>query len=179
MNKSGKELSGRHLHRFLKRFLETQDDIKPVTAERIARILGVTFSAARLRRHPAAFSGRHARLKSLPSGSHEQEHHSTPPDKTSAQLENNKHAAAATGTEEKFDPYAFGLVPIFRLEGPEGLMQRLNEIRRLDHLRKMARLQQIILPAELRHGDTAIEDVRSAIVAAVHKRIADRRAAAG
>jgi hypothetical protein len=78
-----------------------------------------------------------------------------------------------------FDPYIFGLVPVYQRQGPDGLLERLGEIKRVDHLRKMARAQQIVLPAELRSGDVPAEAIRSGIVIAVGKRIADRRAAAG
>jgi type IV secretory pathway VirB10-like protein len=84
-------------------------------------------------------------------------------------------AAPATA----FDPYIFGLVPVYQRQGPDGLLERLGEIKRVDHLRKMARAQQIVLPADLRSGDVPAETIRTGIVAAVGKRIADRRAAAG
>ena len=78
-----------------------------------------------------------------------------------------------------FDPYAIGLVPIYQREGAEGLSEKLAAIGSLDNLRKMARSQQVALPAELRGSDADIEAVRAAIVSAVGKRIANRRAAAG
>lgn len=79
----------------------------------------------------------------------------------------------------KFDPYIFGLVPVYQRQGPEGLLARLADIERAEDLRAMAKAQQIVLPLELRSADTDIEHVRSGIVRAVRKRIADRRAAAG
>jgi len=77
-----------------------------------------------------------------------------------------------------FDPYAFGLVPTFQREGATGLATKLNAITTVDDLRKMARAQQIALPADIRRGNVDAQAVRAAIVAAVAKRIADRRAAA-
>ena len=185
MNKSGKELLGRHLHRFLKRFFEAQDDIDPAAAERIARVLSVTFSSVRLRRQGGLFAGRHLQRKQF-LASAERQKKSSRPGKGTVQDENDasrpqncQQVTSAVESEEKFNPYAFGLVPVFVREGPDGLMQRLNTIQRLDHLRTLARFQQIALPSEFRHGDVAVDDVRSAIVTAVGKRIADRRAAAG
>ena len=185
MNKSGKELLGRHLHRFLKRFFEAQDDIDPAAAERIARVLGVTFSSVRLRRQGGAFAGRYLqREEFIASG--ERQKKTSQPEKAAVQAENDAsypqncpQVKLAVESDEKFNPYAFGLVPVFVREGPDGLLQRLNTIQRLDHLRTLARFQQIALPSEFRHGDVAVDDVRSAIVTAVGKRIADRRAAAG
>ncbi len=85
----------------------------------------------------------------------------------------------ASAKEAPFDPYAIGLVPTYQREGAEGLAAKLAEVTALDDLRKMARLQQVALPAELRAPDADIEAVRAAIVAAVARRIANRRAAAG
>ena len=58
-------------------------------------------------------------------------------------------------------------------------MTKLTTVESADHLRKMARAQQIALPSELRSGEIALEVLREAIAAAVEKRIANRRAAAG
>ncbi|MEM7776395.1 MAG: hypothetical protein AAF732_12370 [Pseudomonadota bacterium] len=87
-------------------------------------------------------------------------------------------AVAAPHAGADFDPYAFGLVPIYQREGGEGLRSKLEAIKNVDHLRKMARAQQIGLPADIRRGDIALAHLRDAIVSAVEKRIADRRAAA-
>lgn len=78
-----------------------------------------------------------------------------------------------------FDPYGLPLVPTFQRGGANALADRLKAIMTVDHLRRMARAQQIALPADVRRGDVEAETVRAAIVKAVEKRIADRRAAAG
>ena len=61
----------------------------------------------------------------------------------------------------------------------EGLIEKLSTVGRADHLRKMARAQQIVLPAALRTGDIDPGELCEAITLAVEKRIANRRAAAG
>lgn len=86
--------------------------------------------------------------------------------------------ANASATAEAFDPYAFGLIPIYQREGGAALRTKLDTIASVDHLRKMARAQQIGLPANIRRGEVSPETVRDAIMSAVEKRIADRRAAA-
>jgi hypothetical protein len=78
-----------------------------------------------------------------------------------------------------FDPYVFGLVPVFQREGREGLLARLSGIANVTNLQQMARSQQIVLPVELRAGEADAGSVRTAIADAVARRIADRRAAAG
>ncbi|MEO1207597.1 MAG: hypothetical protein AAFV45_14820 [Pseudomonadota bacterium] len=86
--------------------------------------------------------------------------------------------AADESEPVSFDPYAFGLVPTMQREGEAGLLARLNEVARAEHLRAMAKAQQIVLPRELRTGDETAETLRGAIINAVSKRIADRRSAA-
>lgn len=80
--------------------------------------------------------------------------------------------------ETPFDPYAIGLVPIFQREGRDGLIAKLGSVASLDHLRQMAKAQQIVLPQALRTGDPTPAALRDAIADAVAKRIADRKAAA-
>ncbi|MBU1210049.1 MAG: hypothetical protein KJ587_02105 [Alphaproteobacteria bacterium] len=75
-----------------------------------------------------------------------------------------------------FDPFVFGLVPVFKREGAEGLSARLNGIGDIESLRAMAKAQQIVLPREVRRGATSLEAVRSAILAAVDQRVSDRKA---
>lgn len=99
-----------------------------------------------------------------------------------AALDDVPSRSAATGFEDAagaFDPYGLPLVPTFQRGGADALADRLRAVATVDHLRRMARAQQIALPADIRRGDVAPEIVRTAIVKAVAKRIADRRAAAG
>ena len=77
------------------------------------------------------------------------------------------------------DPYAVKLVPVFQREGRDGLLARLGGIDAIDHLRQIAKAQQIVLPQALRAGEGDPDTLRAAIVDAVAKRVADRRAAAG
>lgn len=88
------------------------------------------------------------------------------------------HAAepAPEVPEKAFDPFQFGLVPIFKREGLEGLTARLMEIDDVDNLRTMAREQQIVLPRSVRRGEADIETVRAAVISAVEQRVADRKA---
>lgn len=80
---------------------------------------------------------------------------------------------------EAFDPFAFGLVPVFQREGREGLLARLSAIAEPGNLQLLARSQQIVLPVHLRSGPAAQVELCSAIADAVERRVAQRRAAAG
>ena len=86
---------------------------------------------------------------------------------------------APVAEAQPFDPYAIGLIPTYQREGAAGLLAKLGSVATIEHLRAIARAQQVSLPAELRGPDADISAVRDAIVAAVGRRIADRRAAAG
>lgn len=76
----------------------------------------------------------------------------------------------------EFDAFAFGLIPVYKREGSEGLSARLSEIGSVENLRAMAKAQQIVLARDLRTGDIDITALRAAILEAVARRIADRRA---
>ncbi|HFB2048912.1 MAG: hypothetical protein HRT83_02585 [Hyphomicrobiaceae bacterium] len=185
MKKRGKELTGRHLHQFLLRFFETQEDVEPETAERFSGILAATFATVRLRRYDPVFNGARLRGDFVKSSFKRLTLKSSgkvvgpKPSNSSKNLENISSSNSDPGCEEKFDPYAFSLIPIFIREGPDGLIQCLNTIHSLDNLREIARLQQLALPLNIRYGDISIDDAKSAILNAVRKRVADRRAAAG
>ncbi len=75
-----------------------------------------------------------------------------------------------------FDSFQFGLVPVYKREGAEGLARKLAELDSVENLRAMAKDQQIVLPREVRRGEVTAEEVRKAIVAAVEQRVSDRRA---
>ncbi|MEN2494132.1 MAG: hypothetical protein TECD_00023 [Hyphomicrobiaceae bacterium hypho_1] len=185
MNELGKKLSGRQLRQFLITFFQTQDDIDPVISQRVVRILIATFSSVILKRYDPFFIN--GRLRGSFTSSNAQKQ-SFQPMKKSLVDESRNWSRQSCSTpseiivshdEEEFDPYAFALVSVFVREGPDGLMKRLNTIKGLENLRSMARLQQIALPPEFRYGDVSICEVKSAIVSAVCRRVADRRAAAG
>ena len=88
-------------------------------------------------------------------------------------------AALAPAPATPFDTYAVKLVPVFQREGRDGLLAALAGVSSTEHLRQMAKAQQIVLPQPLRTGEADAETVRIGIADAVAKRVADRRAAAG
>ena len=87
--------------------------------------------------------------------------------------------APAPAPETAFDTYAVKLVPVFQREGRTGLLAALAGVSSIEHLRQMAKAQQIVLPQPLRTGEAEADAVRTGIADAVAKRVADRRAAAG
>jgi hypothetical protein len=73
-----------------------------------------------------------------------------------------------------FDPFSPNVIVVVRKSGRDAALSALGAIENLDHLRLLAREQRLAVPAEL---SSALE-LRSAIVAAAERRIANRMAAA-
>ena len=81
----------------------------------------------------------------------------------------NRHDRA-----ENFNPYLFSALVALSKHGREGLMTRLQDIKLAENLRAFAEAQHVPVDASLKRTD----DIRKAIVAAVERRLADRKAAA-
>ncbi len=191
MKRTTKKLSGIGLELFLRRFYRSYSGIDDTLARRLSQDGAKTFASVRLRR----MASRDWRPNRGPVGGSANSATNPPPERASelpALAGQAPAAAPAPGAlaqptapatrdsgDASFDPYAIGLVPTYQREGADGLSAKLADITSLDNLRKTARSQQIALPAELRGDDADIEAVRTAIVSAVGKRIANRRAAAG
>ncbi|MEM7748742.1 MAG: hypothetical protein AAF346_10855 [Pseudomonadota bacterium] len=173
MAKSSKTLSGPSLGRFFRRFYQAQSQLDKETAERLTRLSVQTFAAVQLRRIPWA------KLRASTADASSTRERATAKPSAAAQDGKSETSPSGPAESQKFDPYSFGLVPIYQREGREGLIEKLSTVGRADHLRKMARAQQIVLPAALRTGDIDPVELREAITTAVEKRIANRRAAAG
>lgn len=78
-----------------------------------------------------------------------------------------------------FDPFGFGLVPVFLKEGREVLVAKLLNLADVDRVRAMARAQKIILDAKTKTGPLPLKVLVEAVVTVVERRVSDRRAAAG
>ena len=167
MKRTTKKLSGIGLELFLRRYFASYSGVDESLARRLSQDGAKTFASVRIRRMAwhdwrrrspavvaepvAAASAREgAKTERLPSTA------AAKPVATS--VAEPEPVAAAGDTGEAFDPYAIGLVPTFQREGANGLGAKLSEITSLANLRKMARSQQIALPAELRGEDADIDD---------------------
>ena len=163
MKRITRKLSGPAKDRFFARFVANEPGLDPDLASRLVSRCNGTITSIRIRR--AAVVGLERRPAPIQTKA-----------ASSVPVAEAPTTPMATAT---FDPYVFGLVPVFQREGRDGLMARLATIAGIDELRLMAKTQQIVLAAELRQGDVAAAALRAAIADAVAKRIADRRAAAG
>lgn len=161
LKKVTRKLSGRSKDRFFDAGLSPDAAKAAVTSLRVRKDLWPV-SKELAPRTPRAGPA----VERLPAGPAE-----APSQPASAALP--KHEAALA--EEGFDAYQFGLVPVFKREGSEGLTRRLAGIEDVEALRTMAKSQQIVLPKEIRRGEVTAEDVRKAILEAVEQRVSDRK----
>lgn len=83
-------------------------------------------------------------------------------------------AAAPHSEAPAFDPYSPNVIVVVRTAGRERALAALSQIERVEHLRMLAREQQLSIEA----GIESAADIRAAIVSAAERRIANRRAAA-
>jgi len=149
MKRTTIELSGPAKDRLLRDFFRDQVGADEALASRLARDSAALFLGVRVRKGQFGF-----RRRSRPD-------------------------AGGSVPAEAFDPYAFGLVPVFQREGRDGLLARLASIVDTSNLQLMARSQQIVLPVHLRSGPAPREEVCAAIADAVERRMEQRRTAAG
>lgn len=202
------KLSGYAKDRFLERFFAEEDGLDGETRQRLVTRSKSALTSLRVRKavlsgqrrvvpkaHPGASPSRPADpvelATSAASPAVPTPARTPPPATTSAPLpdpapeaqrpaEATRPAVALQVTDSApFDAFAVKLVPVFQREGREGLLAKLADVATVDHLRQMAKAQQVVLPQALRTGEADAQTVRVAIADAVAKRVADRRAAAG
>ena len=172
-------VKGRALQRFLARLIGARGDIDDTARAALARDLGHMIAGAKIRRIAWSELARRERMakrlarkpRGAASTGEAQAAASPPPQKAAV-------GETPAGANPEFDPYSFGLIPLYQRGGGAALRAKLETVDNVEQLRKMARAQQIGLPAEIRRGAVDAANVRDAIVVAVEKRIADRRAAA-
>jgi hypothetical protein len=167
-----KKLTGPAMERLVERLAESEGLSEP-DAQRLARRFARMVSSLQARRAELADLERKPRRPKPPARP------AAPPPVPASTSTTSPSAPMPSMPSQAFDPFAFGLVPVFQREGRDGLLARLATVTSAEHLRQMARAQQIVLEAALRSGDVEPAALRAAIVTAVEKRIADRRAAAG
>lgn len=177
------KLSGHAKDRFIERFFAEEADLDDAVRRRLTMRSKSVFTSLRVRK--AALSRKSAIAQPKPAEGRKVVSAASrvlpPTPAPSAPVVPQPAAppAAEPAPEAAFDVYGIGLVPVFQREGAAGLLAKLAGVAQVDHLRAMAKAQQIVLPQDLRLGEATAETVRAGIVEAVAKRIKDRRAAAG
>lgn len=189
MKRTTNRLAGARLTRFLRAYFASLEEMDPKAAERTADACGQILASARVRQSAVGrviANQRTARTRApLPKAPQTAPETATGTETgtetgtTKLSPHQQEHAAPVEQpTPGAFDPYAFGLVPLFQTEGADAVRTKLDAVASVEQLRALARAQKIGLPVDIRRGDVDAPTVRDAIVRGVEKRIADRRAAA-
>jgi len=163
--KSTKAVRGAQLRRYFKNILESEAALSEAVQDRVVDRMTLFISSARFRATPPEVH--------IPPVAQEPPRNQREPAGTDGDNQD-------TETLETFDPFAFSVVVVLQKEGEAGLMSRLNEIRDVANLKRLAREQRLSLPRSLLKDESVDgQTLRTALVEAGHKRIANRAAAAG
>lgn len=170
-NKSTRPLSGPALRKYVRDLVEADGEIATDAGRRITETLVREVAEARIR---LPIPTRRRSSAAPPAADGKDDPAGTPGVAGEPAVADHAAALPAPVTEPAFDPYAFSAVAVLTREGRTGLLARLTDITNAKHLCQLADAQHLALPAGL--DDPA--ELRTAIVAATERRIADRRAAA-
>lgn len=153
MTKSSKPLWGTSKDAYFRRALRSEPGIGPDAADRLLRRFRTEVVQVRLREGaaaaPAAADG-------------------------AAAGEAAESVAASGPAEATFDPYTPNVIVTVRTEGRGKALAALAAIASIENLRLLAREQQL----SIGDGPVTADEIRTAIVDAADRRIANRRAAA-
>lgn len=166
-NKKTRPLSGPALRKYVRDLVEADAEIAADPARRITETLVREVAEARIRL-PIP---QRRRSSGTPASDGKDRAITAPGPATETAVPD---PAPTPPPEPAFDPYAFSAVAVMTREGRTGLLARLTDITSARNLRQLADAQHLALPAGLE--DPA--ELRTAILAATERRIADRRAAA-
>lgn len=165
-NKKTRPLSGPALRKYVRDLVEADAEIAAEPGRRITETLVREVAEARIRL-PIP---QRRRSSGTPASDGKDRVITAPGPSETAKTD----PAPAPPPEPSFDPYAFSAVAVMTREGRTGLLARLTDITSAGNLRQFAEAQHLALPSGLE--DPA--ELRTAILAATERRIADRRAAA-
>lgn len=185
MKETTVKLSGHSKDQFLERFFAAEVDLDAAARQRLIARTKAAISSLRVRkatltglRQSSRIGAAGQGLRSAPAPQVTPTPAKTAPVTAVPQAPAPAAPITPEAPDTAFDAYAIGLVPVFQREGRDGLIAKLAAIDSVDHLRQMAKAQQIVLPQPLRLGEATAEAVREGIADSVAKRIADRKAAA-
>ena len=150
MTKSGKPLWGNSKNAYFRRVLRSENGVGAAATQRLLRRLDEEVVQVRLR-EPAA--------ENAPRAEVDVRDEAVVPDETA---------------QPSFDPFTPNVIVVVRTGGRDRALDALARIDRIEHLRLLAREQQLSVAA----GIGTLPELRRAIVAAAERRIANRRAAA-
>ncbi len=159
MKKETKALSGASQDAYFRRVLKAHPNLSAAERDQIVRQLREEVAQLRLRVNV------HGDIAASPS----------PPSTPAAQPAAAKPQTAAADATLPFDPYSPNVVVVVRKSGREAALTALAAIDSTENLRILARLQRLNFDADV----SSAAEIRTAIVMAAERRIANRVAAAG
>jgi hypothetical protein len=160
MAKGTRALTGAAKDAYLKRSLRAEAELAEPVRERLTERLRGEIASVTLKAAPATDVAEAGPDKERPAASHV--------------LATAAPATPLAAAPSVFDPYNPNVIVVIRTRGREAVLAELAGIDDVDHLRLLAREQQLGIGGDL----TNAVDIRMAIVAAAERRIANRRAAA-
>lgn len=186
MAKSVKSLTGPEKDAYLRRALAAEPGVPPATATRIARKLERDLTRVWVRSAaldaadkpgPVAEAQPAPSLKAAEAARLSAVTHSKLKVRGAAgkgaTAPQSATAAPSARSRESFDPFSPNVIVVLRKSGRERVLEALAAIRETDHLRLLAREQQLGIAQDLETAD----EIRIAIVTAAERRVANRRAA--
>lgn len=157
MKKETKALSGASQDAYFRRVLKAHPNLSAAERERIVRQLREEVAQLRLRVR--------GDIAAPPD----------PPSRPAAQSAAAITQSTAASAGLPFDPYSPNVVVIVRKSGGEAALAALAAIDSMENLRLLAREQRLNVDAKV----SSAAEIRTAIVVAAERRIANRVAAAG
>lgn len=177
MARTTKQLSGGGKDKFLRSMIDAEAGVGAEAAKRLAEALTDAITDVRVKREvweatskpgPGEKGLRAARAKARAAA----EANATKAQAVTADAAGSSDAPTAAGA---FDPFAFSAVALLTKKGKAALSAELATIASASDLKAIATAQHLAI-------DPAVNDIdalRTALVAATERRIAERRAAAG
>jgi hypothetical protein len=162
MARTTKQLSGGGKDKFLRALISTEADIPPAVAERLGDTMAAAIADIRVRRDAWEPT---ANTPIVPAAGPPKAAHPAPQPSSVA---DTQPAAPA------FDPFVFSALAVLTKKGAGELAARLTSIASIGDLHALAVAQHLTVDTQL--ADAAA--LRSALVSATEKRLAERRAAA-
>jgi hypothetical protein len=171
MRKKTKALSGASQDAYFRRVLKANPNLSAGERDQLVRKLRQEVAQLRVRIEPRRepeSAPLAVRAEVLKAALHE------PMPAPNPELQAASHEPPKAPAASPFDPFSPNIIVVLRKAGREAALAALNAIDSLDNLRLLAREQRLNVGADL---SSAVE-LRSAIVAAAERRIANRMAAA-
>jgi hypothetical protein len=172
MRKKTKALSGASQDAYFRRVLKAHANLSADERDQLVGKLRQEVAQLRVRVEPRRDG--EAAPQPAPPAEHQETALPEPPPATCTEIVAPIPERPAAITSASFDPFSPNIVVVVRKSGRAAALAALDAIDSLDNLRLLAREQRLSVGADL----VSAAEMRTAIVAAAERRIANRMAAA-